>query len=89
MFLGQPNLRSGLSLKVELDEHCGLIADHPAIMSGLDDNYLRRDKLHRAAVRKVHVNLSTREKSHMSVRARFRSDVRLDVACPVKADGIH
>jgi hypothetical protein len=78
-----------LAFEIELDQHCRLIPDHTAIVSGFDDYYLRCGKVQRATVREGHVDPSTRQETHMRVHARLGANSRLDVFCPVKAHWIN
>jgi hypothetical protein len=84
----KPQLRSRLAFEVELDKHSGLVADNAAIVTGFDDDDLRRNEVARAAVLEGHVYFPASKKSYMRMRAEFGADVRLDVARPMEADGI-
>jgi hypothetical protein len=53
-----PELAHCLTLEVELDQHRWLVANDPAIMSGLDDDDLRSRELDRAAVGVLDIDLA-------------------------------
>src|SRR3954470_8972444 len=79
----QPSAR--ITLEIELDHHCRLVADDAAIVSGLDNDHLGCGEIERAAVGKSHVDPAAREEANMRMLAGFSADVRFDVARPVKA----
>src|SRR5215471_17201193 len=89
MLLRNSAAGGGLAFEVKLDQHGRLIADHTPIMAGFDDNHLRRDEVTRASVGERHVNAAARQETDVRMVAEFRSDQRLDVLCPVKANRIN
>jgi hypothetical protein len=86
---GETEPGCGFSFKVELDENGWFLAHDSSVVAGLNDNHLRHNEVAGAAVLECHVNLTAGEETHMGVHTSLGADVWLDVACPVKSDGIY
>jgi len=81
-------LGRGVAFEVKLDEHRRLIADNTPIVTGFDDDDLRRGVVAHAAVLEGHVNFAACQKADMGVHTELSADMRLDVARPMEADRI-
>src|SRR5262249_60962023 len=90
MTMGVRHAETGdrIALEVELDQHDRLVADHPAIVPGLDGDDLRRAVLDDAAVGVLDVDLAAREEADVRVHAEVGADDRLHVDRPAKAGRI-
>ena len=74
-----------IPLKIELDDHDGLLADNPAVMTRLDRENLWSLVLDHAAVGVLDVNLTTDEESDVGVHTQRRSNDRLHIDGPAEA----
>ena len=88
MRFGKSELRGRIPLKIEFDEHRGLVTNHAPIVARFNHDHLRRREVAGAAVLEGHVNFALGQKADMGVRAELGADVGLDVARPVEADWI-
>ena len=85
MTFGQSELARSVAFEVELDEDGAIFADNPAVVAGLDYQYLRGCELESAAVRILNVDAAAREKTGVAVHAQVSADDRLDVRGPAEA----
>src|SRR5689334_22979636 len=88
MLARHPHLLSGLTLKVELNEHRRFVSDHPPIMPRFDFHNLRSREASLAAVRKLDLNAPFHDEADVSMHAVRRSDRRFDVLGPVETGRI-
>ena len=93
MLLGEAEAARGALLRVELDEHSGLVTDDPCVVPGLDGDDLRRHVLERAAVGVLPGDVAAGEEAHVRVHAELGLDVRAHVGRPAEArrvdDALH
>ena len=82
--LGHPKPRDGVAFEIEFNQHDRFLADHPAIMPGIDRNDLRSLVLDDAAIRVFDVDLAPREKADVRVHAEVRPDGRFHVHRPAE-----
>src|SRR6266568_4743670 len=73
-----------VALKVEFDQHRRRLADHPAVVAGIDRDDLRRLVLHDAAVGVPDVDLAAREKADVGMHAECGTDYWLHVDGPAE-----
>jgi len=73
------------AFEIELDEHGGLIANHIALMSGLDGDELRSFVLDNAPIGKANVDLTLGHETHMRVHAEIGPHDGLQVRVPIEA----
>src|ERR687891_2688614 len=78
----------GALLRVELDEHGGLVAHHPRVVPRLDRDHLRRDVLERAAVAVRTLDVALGEEADVRVHAEPAVDRWPHVRRPAKAGWI-
>jgi hypothetical protein len=71
-------------LEIEFDQHGGLIADHPPLVSRFNGDELWSFELEDAAVGKADVDLAARHEADVRVHAQFRADNGLQVGSPVE-----
>jgi hypothetical protein len=84
-----PEARDGLALKVELDEHDGLFADDPTVVSRFDGDNLWRLELQHASIGVLDMELSADDESHVRVHAQVGADDRLHVLRPPEPGRVH
>jgi hypothetical protein len=77
-----------LAFEVELDEHDRFLADHPAIVAGIDGDNLRRLVLDDTTIRIFNMNLAARQEADMRVHAAISADNRLHVDRPAESGRI-
>jgi hypothetical protein len=70
---------------IELDEHDFLVANHPRVVTRLDEHGLRRNEIERAAIPILASEAAMSDESNMSVHALIGVDERFDVLGPSTA----
>jgi hypothetical protein len=78
-----------VTLEVEFDQHHGLVAHDPTIMTRLDRHNLRSLVFHNTAIGVFDVNLAVGEKPDVSVHAEISADNRFHVDRPAKSSWIY
>ena len=73
-----------LAFEIEFNQHDGLAAHHPAIMSRVDHNNRGSRELLFAAVRVFDVNLAARQESHVRVHAEIGAGDWFHMSRPAK-----
>jgi hypothetical protein len=68
-----------VALEIEFDEHDGVVANDPGIVTRLDRDNLRRLVLGNAAVRVLDMNLALRQETNVRVHAELGTDERFHV----------
>ena len=69
-----PEPADRVAFEVEFDQHYGLLADDPAVVTRLDSDDLRSFVFDDAAIGIFDVNLPTREKTSMGMHAVLGAD---------------
>jgi hypothetical protein len=88
MNFGHSEPANSLLLKVELNQHCGLVPHGPTVMTGFDNDRLRSSKFQCAAVCVFNVNPSLCQKPDVRVHAEFRPNGRFHILGPAKSGWI-
>jgi len=74
-----------LAFKIELDEHGGLVADHPTLVPWFDGDKLRGLVLDNATVGEPNVDLAVSHEAHMRVHTQIRSDDGFQMGVPIES----
>ena len=75
-----PHALHRFALEIELDQHDRFLADHPAVVPGIDRDDLRRLEFDDASVGVLNVNLAVRQEPDVGVQAQVGADDRPHVA---------
>lgn len=75
---------NGVTLEIEFDQHGGLVANHPPVVTRFDRHRLGSRELDRAAIRILNVDLAASEESDVCVHAQLGSGDRFHVRGPAK-----
>ena len=84
MRVRHPKPSDGVAFEIEFNEHDRLLADHPAIVPGIDRDDLRSLVLDDAAIRVFDVDLAPCEKTDVRVHAEVRPDGGFHVHRPAE-----
>jgi hypothetical protein len=89
MFLVEAEAFDRIFFEVKLDQHGCFLAHNPGFVTRFDDDNLRRDEIHCAAIVKRKPEMAARQESNVRVHAEFGIDYGLDVGGPAKARRIN
>jgi hypothetical protein len=78
-----------VALKIELDKHHGLIANHPAVMARLNRNHLGRGELQHTAVLILDVYFTAGQETDMGVHTQSSAGDTLHVSGPAESRRIY
>lgn len=85
VLVGQTEPARCVALEIELDHYSRLTANYPAIMAGIDDDYLGRRELHNAPIGILNVDLAASQKSYMRVHAIIEAYNGLHMSGPTES----
>lgn len=63
-----------IALEIELDQHGGLVTNHPSMMPGFDSDELGRFVFEDTSVRKSNIDLAPGHEADVCVHTQIRSD---------------
>jgi hypothetical protein len=89
VFAAEPEALSGLPLGVELDQHRGLVALDPGIVTGFEDDGRRRRELEGAAVPVLPADMSAGQEANVGVHALPGAHDRSQVGGPPEPRRVH